>query len=64
MNEYETEVKRKRIVFEPDFELPEEEMEYVEDQIANKVKEKLGDDYEAVDWRWDTKMTVFAEKRK
>lgn len=56
-------IDKNQLVFEPDFELTEEEAGYIEDQAVDKVKEKLGKEYEIADWKLESKMIVSAQKR-
>ena len=53
----------REIIFEPDFEFTDEEMEYIEEQMVDTVKEKLGDEYKVADWKLDMKLIVFAERK-
>ena len=52
----------RELVFEPDFEFTDGEMEYIEEQMVDLVKEKLGDEYGVADWKLEIKGIVFAEK--
>ena len=66
MSEHTEDQSRYReLMFEPDVVAPTlEEIIRIEEQARCNVKERLGDEYEAVDWELEIKGIVFAKKRK
>ena len=54
----------RELTFELDVVSPTlEEIICIEEQVRGKVKERFGDEYEAVDWELKPKVMVCAEKK-
>jgi hypothetical protein len=52
----------KRLIFEPDIELDEDQIFDIENEILDIIEEKLGKEYELKNWRLETKCIVIANK--
>jgi hypothetical protein len=52
----------KRLIFEPDIDLDENQMFDIENEILDIIEEKLGKEYELENWRLETKCIIIANK--
>ena len=53
---------RKRLMFNPDVELDEEQICIIENKILDEIDEKLGNKYQLYDWKLEFVCTILATK--
>ena len=58
MNDY-----RKRLMFEPNIDLNEEQVLGIENEILDIIEADFGNKYNLYDWRLETKCIVFIDEK-
>ena len=54
---------RKRLMFEPDIELDEDQILGIENEILDVIEVELGTKYDLYDWKLETRCIVLADKK-
>ena len=54
---------RKRLIFEPDIDLDEEQICIIENEILDEIDDKLGNKYQLYDWKLEIVCTILAIKK-
>ena len=54
---------RKRLMFEPDIDLDEDQIFEIENEILDVIEAELGNKYDLYDWKLETRCIILADKK-